>query len=67
MFIRKFILFLLSLLFCKVKLAEEDIVEIEGIEPIAGPLYGETRVVVRIKNFKESYNETYKHPKVGIP
>jgi len=64
MIVRKFILFFLSLLIQKVKLAMEEFVEIEGIEPVAGPLYGETRVIVRIKNFKDSFTETYQHPKV---
>lgn len=38
--------------------------EIMGIEPNSGPVYGETRVLVRFKDFNTNLIEEYPHPKV---
>ena len=50
----------------KIKLQEEVMLEIDGIEPNSGPLNGETRVLVRLKNFDEKYTDVYPQPKVTI-
>ena len=38
--------------------------EIMGIEPNSGPVSGETRVLVRFKEFNTKLIEEYPHPKV---
>jgi hypothetical protein len=38
--------------------------EILGIEPNAGPTYGETRVIVRLKDFDKNLIDNYPHPNV---
>jgi hypothetical protein len=38
--------------------------EILGIEPNAGPEYGETRVLVRLKDFDKDLIDDYPRPKV---
>lgn len=38
--------------------------EILGIEPNAGPEYGETRVTVRLNNFDKNLIDDYDRPKV---
>jgi hypothetical protein len=38
--------------------------EILGIEPNGGPVYGETRVTVRMKNFDNSLIDIYDRPSV---
>lgn len=38
--------------------------EILGIEPNAGPTYGETRVLVRLKSFDRDLIDDYDKPKV---
>jgi hypothetical protein len=38
--------------------------EILGIEPNAGPVYGETRVLVRLKDFDRDLIDEYDRPKV---
>ena len=63
-FPRIFVLFI-TILIQRIRLQEEVMLEIDGIEPNAGPLYGETRVLVRIKNFKDKYTELYPQPKVN--
>ena len=65
MFLTKLFLFVLSLLIQKIRLDEEIMLEIDGIEPNAGPISGETRVLVRIRNFKDKYVELYPQPKVS--
>jgi hypothetical protein len=40
--------------------------EVLGIEPNAGPSYGETRVLVRFRNFHPSIIEDFPHPRVKI-
>jgi len=40
--------------------------EIQGIEPNGGPEYGETRVVVRLKEFNTDLINEYDRPKVII-
>ena len=45
--------------------AELTQLEIQGIEPNAGPVYGETRVTVRLNNFDSSLIDAYDRPKVG--
>ena len=40
--------------------------EILGIEPLGGPVYGETRVLVRIKDFNRELIDDYDRPKVSI-
>jgi hypothetical protein len=39
-------------------------IEILGIEPQSGPVYGETRVIVRLKDFDTDLIEDYPHPNV---
>lgn len=39
--------------------------EILGIEPNAGPVYGETRVTVRLKDFDADLIDDYDKPKVS--
>jgi len=43
-----------------------DDLEIMGIEPNAGPSEGETRVLVRFKNFDPSIIDEYSRPRVKI-
>lgn len=38
-------------------------IEITGIEPNSGPVYGETRVTVRLKNFDKNLIDDYDRPK----
>mgnify|MGYP000973802848 CR=1 FL=1 len=40
--------------------------EILGIEPQSGPVYGETRVIVRLKDFNSELIESYPHPSVRV-
>lgn len=40
-------------------------IEIQGIEPNSGPVYGETRVVVRIRDFDRDLIDDYDRPKVS--
>jgi hypothetical protein len=40
--------------------------EVLGIEPNAGPSYGETRVLVRFRDFNPIIIEDYPHPRVNI-
>ena len=39
--------------------------EILGIEPNGGPVYGDTRVLVRIKDFNRDLIDDYDRPKVS--
>ena len=55
MLFRNIFAFITISLFEIILLQEEVMVEIDGIEPNAGPLYGETRVLVRLKNLNEKY------------
>ena len=61
--IYKFILFIYSLssIFC-----DDDFPELQilGIEPNAGPDYGETRVLVRLDNLTKDLRLKYPSPKV---
>jgi hypothetical protein len=43
-----------------------DDLEIMGVEPNAGPSYGETKVLVRFKDFDPSIIEDYPRPRVKI-
>ena len=47
-----------------IKAKDLEDVEILGIEPNSGPVYGETRVLVRIKEFDVNLIEDFPHPKV---
>ena len=40
-------------------------IEIQGIEPNSGPVYGETRVLVRVKDFDRDLIDDYDRPKVS--
>lgn len=40
-----------------------EMIEIEGIEPNAGPLTGDTHVMIRLKDFKESFLKDFPEPK----
>ena len=67
MFLNKIFVFVISLLINKMKLQDEFFdIEITGIEPNAGPLFGETRVLVRIKDFQKRMEELYPKPIVNI-
>lgn len=63
---RKIVLFVMTMLIQRIRLEEETMLEIDGIEPNSGPLYGETRVLVRLNNFKDKYVNLYPQPKVII-
>lgn len=41
------------------------LLEIQGIEPNGGPVYGDTRVLVRIKDFNRDLIDDYDRPKVS--
>ena len=43
-----------------------DDLEVMGIEPNAGPSYGDTRVLVRFKNFDPNLIEDHPRPRVKI-
>lgn len=51
-------------LFGVIQSIEPQDLEIMGIEPNAGPIYGETRVTVRMREFDKSLIDSYPHPKV---
>ncbi len=62
------IFFQIIFLFLTAKAGE---IELLGIEPLSGPEYGiniiklgDTRVLVRLKNFPEELKDDYPHPKV---
>lgn len=61
----KFALFVISTLAKLVWSSDLPDLEILGIEPNAGPVYGETRVTVRIKNFDKNLIDTYDRPTVS--
>ena len=63
---RKIVLFVMTMLIQRIRLEEETMLEIDGIEPNSGPLYGETRVLVRLNNFKDKYLNLYPQPKLII-
>ena len=65
MLFRNIFAFITISLFEIILLQEEVMVEIDGIEPNAGPLYGETRVLVRLKNLNEKYVNLFPLPKVN--
>ena len=56
-----FYLILILTLSAKI-LAEEEQISIMGIEPNGGLTSGETRVLVRLNNFKQEFISTYPHP-----
>jgi hypothetical protein len=39
-------------------------IKLLGIEPMSGPEYGETRVLVRMKDFQTDLKDDYPNPKV---
>jgi hypothetical protein len=47
-----------------IKSLDPSDLEIMGIEPNSGPVSGETRVLVRFKDFNTKLIEEYPHPKV---
>lgn len=61
----KFFLLVFSALVQKILNAEVSELEIMGIEPNAGPVYGETRVTVRLRDFDTSLIDSYDRPKVS--
>jgi hypothetical protein len=46
------------------KTADPQEVEIMGIEPHSGPVFGETRVLVRLKELNPDLIDDYPRPKV---
>lgn len=62
--IYKFILFIYTI----GHVLSEEIPELKilGIEPNAGPDYGETRVTVRLSNLSREFIEKYPYPKVNF-
>ena len=65
MIIKEFILLTLLSLIELVLNKELGQLEILGIEPNAGPVYGETRVTVRLKDFDADLIDDYDRPKVS--
>ena len=55
-------LFLTLLLFLSSPVSTEEQISIMGIEPNGGLTSGETRVLVRLMNFKQDLITTYPHP-----
>lgn len=62
----KFLLLVFSALVKLILNAEVSDLEILGIEPNAGPVYGETRVTVRLRDFNKDLIDTYDRPKVSL-
>lgn len=60
-------LFLLCIIYLIdiIKSIEVPPIEILGIEPNGGPVYGDTRVLVRIKDFNRDLIDDYDRPKVS--
>lgn len=59
-----FALLVITAIFKLVLGADLTEIEILGIEPNAGPVYGETRVTVRMKDFDKNLIDTYDRPTV---
>jgi hypothetical protein len=63
MIIKKLLAFLTLAIINSVYNKDVGSIEILGIEPIAGPVYGDTRVTVRMKDFDVSLIDDYPHPR----
>lgn len=61
---KRILLLLVGIIAEAIQGMEFPTIVIQGIEPLGGPAYGETRVTVRIKDFDKSLIDDYPRPKV---